>query len=155
VPFGGATPPPHVFNALLWLRRGLAARDPLVTYGALMNGLQAVARGVAGPRPDRTPCPQCGAVKGGDEAESVRSLVVERLGAPVELFERVWRARNVVLAHSDEPVTAETLRVLTELKFDAATLCYQAIKLALGLPIDGPPALDRGQFITSTLMDVH
>jgi hypothetical protein len=47
------------------------------------------------------------------------------------------------------------LRRLTELKFDAATLCYKAIKLALGLPVDGPPALDRSQFITSTLMDVH
>jgi hypothetical protein len=152
--FGTATPPPHVFNALLWLRRGLAARDPLVTYGALMNGLQAAARELMGD-PSAGPCPHCGSTAGAGEAERMRALVVERLGAPAELFDRIWRARDAALAIGQESVTAESLRRLTELKFDAAALCYKAIKLALGLPLDGPPALDRAQFITSTLMDVH
>ncbi len=155
-PFAAVTPPPHVFNALLWLRRGLAARDPLVTYGALMNGLQAAAREVMGSAPAGGRCSHCGSVAAeGSEAERMRAFVVERLGAPAELFERIWRARDAALANGQESVTAEALRRLTELKFDAATLCYKAIKLALGLPVDGPPALDRSQFITSTLMDVH
>jgi hypothetical protein len=155
-PFGTATPPPHVFNALLWLRRGLAARDPLVTYGALMNGLQAAARELTAGAPAGERCPRCGSAAGeATEAERMRAVVVERLGAPAELFDRIWRARDAALAHGDQSVTAEALRRLTELKFDAATLCYKAIKLALGLPVDGPPALDRSQFITSTLMDVH
>jgi hypothetical protein len=85
----------------------------------------------------------------------MRELVVERIGAPSDLFERVWQARNAALAQDDEAVTADVLRRLTELKLEAATLCYKAIKLALGTPLDAPPHLDPDLFVTSTLMDVH
>jgi hypothetical protein len=154
-PFGGRTPPAHVFNAFLWLRRGLAARDPLATYGALMNSLQAAARVVVRARPDGHRCPECGRPPEANETDRLRELVVERIGASAELFDRIWEARNAALAQDDESVTADTLRRLTELKFDAATLCYKGIKLALGMPLDGPPQLDPSLFITSTLMDVH
>lgn len=142
-PFGRGTPSPHVFNALLWLRRGLAGRDPLATYAALMNSLEAAGREVVG--------------AGGQVAEGdrMRALVVDRLGAPAELFERIWKTRSAALAQGGEAVDAVALRQLTELKLDAAALCYKAIKLALGMPLEAPPQLDPDLFVTSTLMDVH
>ena len=142
-PFGRGTPSPHVFNALLWLRRGLAGRDPLATYAALMNSLQAAGREVMGPAADTA------------EGAWMRELVVERIGAPADLFDRIWKARSAALALGGEAVDAGALRRLTELKLDAATLCYKAIKLALGMPLDAPPQLDPDLFVTSTLMDVH
>lgn len=155
--FGDATPPAHVFNAFLWLRRGLAARDPLATYGALMNSLEATARLLVDSGPAGKPCPHCGRGPAREtiDTDGVHELVVERIGAPAELFDRIWEARSAALALDGAFVTADTLRRLTELKLDAATLCYKGIKLALGMPLDGPPQLDPGQFITSTLMDVH
>jgi hypothetical protein len=156
-PFVGATPSPHVFNALLWLRRGLAARDPLLTYVALMNGLLSAARDVVGRKPEPGRCSRCGGPQAQEvsEADWMRELVVEQLGASPELFERVWQARRAALGEDDRAVTAEVLRRLTELKYDAATLCYRAIKRALGTPLDAPPQLDPALFVTSTLMDVH
>jgi hypothetical protein len=156
-PFGPGTPSPHVFNALLWLRRGLAGRDPLATYAALMNALQAAGRQVIGEKPEPGRCSRCGGPQAQEASEIdwMRELVVERIGAPSDLFERVWQARNAALAQDDEAVTADVLRRLTELKLEAATLCYKAIKLALGTPLDAPPHLDPDLFVTSTLMDVH
>jgi hypothetical protein len=156
-PFVGATPSPHVFNALLWLRRGLAARDPLLTYVALMNGLLSAARDVVGRKPEPGRCSRCGGPQAQEVSETdwMRELVVEQLGASPELFERVWQARRAALGEDDRAVTAEVLRRLTELKYDAATLCYRAIKRALGTPLDAPPQLDPALFVTSTLMDVH
>ena len=156
-PFAGSTPSPHVFNALLWLRRGLAARDPLLTYTALMNGLLSAARDVVGAKPEPGRCSRCGGPQAQETSETdwMRELVVGQLGASPELFERVWHARRAALGEDDAAVTAEVLRRLTELKYDAAALCYRAIKRALGVPLDAPPQLDPGLFVTSTLMDVH
>jgi hypothetical protein len=156
-PFGGRAPSAAVFNALLWLRRGLAGRDPLATYGALMSSLQSAAREVVGATPAPGRCSRCGGPQAQEasEADWMRELVVERIGASPELFERIWQARNAALAQDEEAVTADVLRRLTELKFDAATLCYKAIKLALGMSLDAPPQLDPSLFVTSTLMDVH
>jgi hypothetical protein len=157
VPFAQATPSSHVFNALLWLRRGLAARDPLLTYVALMNGLLSAARDVVGTKPEPGRCSRCGGPQAQEASETdwMRELVVGQLGAAPELFERVWQARRAALGEDDRAVTAEVLRRLTELKYDAATLCYRAIKRALGMPLDAPPQLDPALFVTSTLMDVH
>jgi hypothetical protein len=156
-PFGRGMPSPNVFNALLWLRRGLAGRDPLATYAALMNALQAAGRDVIGEKPEPGRCSRCGGPQAQEASEIdwMRELVVDRIGAPADLFERVWKARNAALAQDDQAVDADVLRALTELKLEAATLCYKAIKLALGMPLDAPPQLDPDLFVTSTLMDVH
>lgn len=156
-PFGAGTPSPHVFNALLWLRRGLAGRDPLATYAALMNSLQAAGQEVVGARPEPGRCSRCGGPQAQEasEVDWMRDLIVDHIGAPLALFESVWAARKAALGQDGQAVTAEVLRRLTELKLEAATLCYKAIKLALGMPLDAPPHLDPDLFVTSTLMDVH
>jgi hypothetical protein len=156
-PFAGQTPSAHVFNALLWLRRGLAARDPLLTYTALMNGLLSAARDVVGDKPEPGRCSRCGGPQAQEASETdwMRELVVGQLGASPELFDKVWQARRAALGEDDQAVTAEVLRRLTELKYDAADLCYRAIKRAMGMPLDAPPQLDPSLFVTSTLMDVH
>lgn len=38
---------------------------------------------------------------------------------------------------------------------EAADLCYKGIKLAMDLPLDGPPKLDPSFFVTSALMYVE
>jgi hypothetical protein len=155
-PFETRTPPPNVLNALLWLRRGLAASDSFDTYGALMVTLETMAREIVGANAAQRSCPECGSPSPESTVtEMVRTLVVDRLGAPADLFATLWSTRNEVVARGNGSLTAETFRRLTELKFDATNLCYKAIKLALAIPVDGPPQLDPALFVASALMDVH
>ncbi len=140
-PFADKIPTDTIFIALFWLRRGLAERDPLDTYAAFMVCLQAIAREVVGTKPSLT--------------SMVRELVVDTLGASPELFEKIWKVRNTVVAHGNRPVDAGTFLLLTELKMDAAKLCYKGIKLAMNLPLDGPPHIDQSFFVTSHLMYVE
>jgi len=156
-PFGGRTPPDNVFIALFWLRRALAERDPLDTYAALMVTLQAIAREVVQATPSEHRCSNCGHLTKEDPGASaiVRELVIGKLGATADQFARLWKARNAVVAHGNQAVDAGTFLRLTELKFEAADLCYKGIKLAMGLPLDGPPRLDPSFFVTSALMYVE
>lgn len=153
-PFGGRTPSDNIFSALFWLRRGLAEKDPIETYSALMVCLQTIAREVVGPVRTEQRCSGCGTTlfKEPSVTASVRELVVNRLGASPELFSRLWKERNAVVAHGNETVAAETFLQLTELKFDAAKLCFAGVKLALGMPAEQPPWPERGFFVTSALM---
>jgi hypothetical protein len=155
--FEGRTPPSSVLDALLWLRRGLAASDSFDTYAALMVTLETIAREVVGTKSTEAVCPHCGSVPSPEVSvtDMVRAMVVDRLGGPPDLFATIWSTRNEVVARGNGSLTADTFRRLTELKFEAANLCYKAIKLALGIPIDGPPQLDPALFAASALMDVH
>jgi hypothetical protein len=156
-PLGGRPLQPNIFIALFWLRRALAERDPLDTYAAFMVSLQAIAREVVTPTPLQRRCSECGHVRVEDPGATalVRELVVEKLGSTPDQFARLWRARNALVAHGNQAVDAGSFVRLTELKFEAAMLCYKGIKLALGLPTDGPPNLDVSFFATSALMYVE
>lgn len=155
-PFGGKTPSDNIFSALFWLRRGLADKDVLEAYSSLMVCLQIVAREIVvdlGTEPRL--CPSCKVEldqgKPGPTALA-RGLVVDKLGRPKEMFDRIWKVRNVVVAHGNETVTADTFLALTELKMDAATLCFDGIKLALGMNLERPPFLQDIFFISPSLM---
>lgn len=148
-------PSNDVLSALDWLRRGLAERDPIETFSALMVCLQIIARNIVEQKPEMHSCPKCGAeleTRGPSLTSLVRELVVSKLGASPELFKRMWKMRNAVVAHGNEPVTAEVVLELTELKFDAATLAFQGIKLSLGMPLDSPPSPNPGFFATDAYM---
>jgi hypothetical protein len=156
-PFEGRTPSDNVFISLFWLRRALAERDPLDTFAAAMVSIQAIARELVPATPVARACPKCGHSITEDAGVSamVRELVVRKLGAPPDLFVKLWKARSAVIAHGNQPVDAGTFLRLTELKFDAVALCYRAIKLALGLAPDGPPGPAPWFFATSALMYVE
>lgn len=156
-PFDGRTPTDNVFIALFWLRRALAERDPLDTYAALMVSLQAIERELVQSKPVERRCSKCGnvTIEHAGVTAMVRELVVEKLGASPEQFNSFWRVRNAVVAHGNQSVSAGTFLQLTELKFEAARLCYKGIKLAMGLPPDGPPHIDPSFFVTSALMYVE
>lgn len=149
--------PDNVFSALFWLRRGLAERDPVENFSALMVCLQIMARHLVVHQSTVRHCPTCGT-----ELESqvpsitslIRELVVSRLGTSPELFDRLWRARNAIVAHGNLPVTPEVIIELTELKFDAATLAFQSIKLSLGIPLDSLPSPNQAFFVTDAFMYV-
>lgn len=153
-PFGGRTPSDNVFTSLFWLRRALADRDPLDTFAAAMVSIQAVARELVSPKPVTRCCPKCGHSTNEDPGVSamVRELLVDKLGAAPELFATLWKARNAVVAHGNQSVDAGTFLHLTELKFDAVDLCYKAVKLAMGLPLEGPPSPAPSFFVTDALM---
>lgn len=153
----GIMPPDNVFSALFWLRRGLAERDPIETFSALMVCLQIMARHIVVGQPVVRHCPSCGAqleVTETSITSLTRELIVSRLGASGELFERLWRARNAIVAHGNLPVTPQVLLDLTELKFDAAILAFQSIKLGLGMPLDLPPSPSQAFFVTDAFMYV-
>lgn len=156
-PFEGRTPSENIFIALFWLRRALAERDPLDTYAALMVALQAIARELVPGTTAEKRCVQCGHVTSDAAGVSamVRQLVVDKLGASPDVFANLWKARNAVVAHGNKAVNAGTFLQLTELKFEAADLCYKGVKLAMGLPMEGPPQLDPSFFVTSALMYVE
>lgn len=131
--------PEIVFSALLWLRRGLAQeRDPIETFSSLMVCLQIMARYIESEEPKIT--------------SQMRKLIVSGLGRSPDLFKRIWKTRSAIVAHGNKPVTPDVLRELTELKFEAAVLAYQSIKLSLGMPLDSPPSPNQRFFITDCFM---
>jgi len=153
----GITPSDNVFSALFWLRRGLAERDPIETFSALMVCLQIMARHIVVGQPVVRHCPSCGSqleVTEPSITSLTRELIVSRLGVSPELFERLWKARNAVVAHGNLSVTPQVLLDLTELKFDAAILAFQSIKLGLGMPLDLPPSPSQAFFVTDAFMYV-
>lgn len=151
------TLPEDIFSALFWLRRGLSERDPIENYSALMICIQIMARHLVNLEPNKKSCPSCGA-----ELETqppsitllTRTLLVSKLGAPDALYERLWKARNAIVAHGNIPITAEVFLELTDLKFEAANLAFKSIKLGLGMPLDSPPSPNPSYFITDAFMHV-
>jgi len=153
----GIAPTDDVFSALYWLRRGLSERDPVENFWALMVCLEIMARHIVKHQPVARRCPSCGAELETQEpsiTSLMRELVVSRLGATAELFNRLWKARCAIVAHGNRPVTAEVFLELTELKFDAVTLAFQSIKLGLGMPLDSSPSPDHAFFVTDAFMYV-
>jgi len=151
----GQMPSEAVFSALFWLRRGLAERDPLETFSSLMVCLQVLAREIVQLEPVAARCANCGAEladSGPSVSSLVRELVVSKLGAPDDLFEKLWKARNAVTAHGNRAVTAEVFLELTMLKFDAAVLAFKGVKLALRMPIDDRPMPQQAFFVTDAFM---
>lgn len=150
-------PSENIWSALVWLRRGLAERDPVDTFSALMVCLQIMARYLVEKQPVTHHCPSCGAELETQEpsiTSLMRELIVSRLGANPDLFDRLWKARNAIVAHGNRPLTAEVFLELTELKFDAANLAFQSIKLGLGMPLDSPPSPNQAFFVTDAFMYV-
>jgi len=149
------TPNDETFSAISWLRRGLAERDSVDTFSAFMVCIQVIARQMGNKESSEITCPACGAKLGNTQqsiTSQVRELVVSKLGASNDLFERIWKARNAVIAHGNLPVTPDVILELTELKFDAANLAYRAIKFSLGMPLDSPPLPDKSFFVTDAFM---
>jgi len=146
-----------VFSALFWLRRGLAEHDPIENFSALMVCLQIMARHIVVQQPIERHCLSCGAkleTQGPSITSLVRELVVSKLGASLQLFNRLWEARNAIVAHGNRPVTPEVFLELTELKFDAANLAFQSIKLGLGIPLDSLLSPNQAFFVTDAFMYV-
>ncbi len=144
-----------IFSALSWLRRGLAERDSIENFSALMVCLQIMARHIVTQPPIVHNCPSCGVVidtQGPSITSLMRELIVTHLNASTELFDRLWKARNAIVAHGNLPITPEVLIELTELKFDAATLAFNSIKLGLGMPLDSPPLPNPAFFVTDAFM---
>ncbi len=144
-----------IFSALFWLRRGLAERDPIETFSAFMVCLQIIARNIVLLKPSTRHCPSCGAELSDQEpsiTSVVRELIVSRLGTPPELFDKLWKARNAVTSHGNLPVTPELLIELTELKFEAAKLAFQGIKMMLDISLDSPQSPSKAFFMTDALM---
>ena len=84
----------------------------------------------------------------------MRELLVSRLGTSTELFDRLWKTRNAIVAHGNRPLTPEVFLELAELKFNAANLAFQSIKLGLGIPLDSPPSPSQAFFVTDAFMYV-
>ena len=150
-------PSENIWSALVWLRRGLAEGNPIDTFSALMVSLQIMARYLVKQQPVERHCPSCGAkleTQGPSISSQMNELIVLKLGATPELYERLWKARNAVVAHGNRPLTPEAFIELTELKFDAAILAFQSIKLGLGIPKDSPPSPNQAFFVTDAFMYV-
>ncbi len=156
-PFGGSSPSDELFSAMFWLRRGLAERDSLETYGALMNALQILARELIHLEQTEITCTHCGHIQDmrvPSITSLVRELVVTRLGRPKDLFSRIWKARNAIIAHGNRTVTPNVFLELIELKYEAIHLCFDGINLALGLPPESQPHPHQDLFVSSAMMYV-
>ena len=150
-PFEGHTPSKHIFSALFWLRRGLAEKDSLETYASLMVCLQCIARELIKLPADVKCCPKCKAeiaTSGPGINALVRELVVNKIGAPKDLFDKIWEARNAVVAHGNKTISADVLLEITELKATAIMLCFDGIKLAMGMPKENAPFPNQANFVT-------
>lgn len=149
------TPNDQTFSAISWLRRGLAERDPVDTFSAFMVCIQIIAMQMVSKQYSEITCPECGAKLGNTQqsiTSQVKELLVSRLDASDELFKRIWKARNAVIAHGNIPLTPHVILELTELKFEAANLAYKAVKYSLGMPPDSPPSPNPAFFVTDAFM---
>jgi hypothetical protein len=153
------TPSDKVFAALFWLRRGIAERDPLDTYSALMICLQILACDcnllTKKPESKSINCPSCKTEISISISISslVKELITNELNAPEELADRIWTLRNKLVAHGNKtPLDADTFIELTELKFSAAELAFNGVSLAMGLDYRIAPALHKSFFVTDALM---
>lgn len=145
------------FSALSWLRRGLAERDPIETFSAFTVCIQIIARQIIKGESTDIICPNCAKILGTREpsiTSLVRELIILKLGASKQLFERIWKVRNAVTAHGNLTVTPEVILDLTELKFEVAKLAYEAVKLSLGMPLELPPSPSQAFFVTDAFMYV-
>lgn len=150
VAVGSRRPSEEVFKALFWLRRGIADRDHLDEFAALMVSLQILATILVPAESTINRCPHCQAPLGTLSRSSVRALVVSVLGGSRARFNRLWKLRNAIVAHGNKPVTADVLHDVVEMKLDAIRLAFKAMRLALGLPPDGPPQPSPIIMITDT-----
>jgi len=154
-PFNGRIPSENIFIALFWLRRGLAERDPIENFAALMVSLQCIARELVLLPKTIKKCPHCGRELESNDTSitaSVRHLVVERLGTEKSLYQSIWKARNAIIAHGNVPIATDIFVKLTELKFEVAMLCYRGIKLAMGIEEEDKILPHHSFFITSAMM---
>jgi len=146
-----------IFSALFWLRRGLAERDPIENFWALTVCLQIMAKHLISSETIPHTCPHCGELletKESSITSLIRELVTQKLGASEELWERLWKARNAIVAHGDKPVKAEVFLELTDLKFETVNLAFKSIKLGLGIPLDSPPMPNPDYFVTDAFLHV-
>jgi hypothetical protein len=149
------SPSEDVFSALFWLRRGLAERDPIENFSSLMVCLQIMANHLIPEQTVTRTCPSCGFELDKQQlsiTQKVLELLTKNLGASKEISERLWKARNAIVAHGNKPVEAKVFLELTELKFEAVKLAYNSIKLGLGIPVDSPPHPNQSYFVTDAFM---
>jgi uncharacterized Zn finger protein (UPF0148 family) len=114
-----------------------------------------MARKLAEGRPQEISCPKCGHKYKINEAtitSQVRELIVEKLNGKPELFDRLWKARNAIVAHGNQSITADVLVSLTELKFEAINLAFKSLKLHMGIPFEEKPLPNSSIFITDAFM---
>jgi hypothetical protein len=145
-------PSEDLFKALFWLRRGISERDHLNAYAALMVALEIIAGVLVAPETTTRRCPNCGAEVSKLTRSSVKSLVIKTLGGSEELFQRLWGARNAIVAHGGQAVTADVLHDVVELKLDAIDLVFKSLRIAMGMPIDGLPRPSPMVMITDTFL---
>jgi hypothetical protein len=129
----------NVFKVLFWLRRGLSESDHLNAYSALMVSLEILASILIPPETTIKKCPNCGTEVGKLTRSSVKKLIVQNLGYNNKQFDRLWHIRNEIIAHGNKTVTADVINDVVEFKFDAIDLVYKGLKLAIGIPVGGPP----------------
>lgn len=149
--------PEDIFSALYWLRRGLAERDPVENFSALMVCLQIMAKHLISKKYIPQTCPHCGELletKESSISSLTRELITSILDAPKDSFKRLWEARNAIVAHGNKPVTAEVFLELADLKMEAMNLAFKSIKLGLGIPLDSPPSPNPNYYITDAFMHV-
>jgi hypothetical protein len=132
-------PSEDVFKALYWARRGVDEGDHLSAYAANMVALEILSGVLATPESKVQTCPHCGAEIGRRATAPVKSLVVDLLGCSSEVFGRMWKARNAIVVHGGQPVTARVLHDIVELKLEAIRLVFKALRLAMDFEPDGSP----------------
>ncbi len=91
---------------MLWLRRGLAEHDPIVTFSSLMVSLEIMSRLKSSIGATLLHCEKCGQICGHSEyhiTASMRDFLVNSLGCTTQKFNELWNARNAVVAHGEKP----------------------------------------------------
>jgi hypothetical protein len=114
-----------------------------------------MARKLAEGRPQIIACPKCGydyKINETTITSQMRELIVDKLNKDHGLFEQLWKARNSIVAHGNQLVTANELVHLTELKFEAIQLAFKSIKLYMGIPFEEKPLPSGSLFITDASM---
>jgi hypothetical protein len=74
-----------------------------------------------------------------DTKERLKELVVSKLKKPLDLFERLWKAR--MMFHGRNKLTSDEVKTLLDTAYELKLVTVEALKLRMGLREKEPPAL--------------
>ncbi len=142
----------NVEGALRWYTKGIAAEtvvDQFAFYWIALESLSMPSKSRKKVffrcqvcKHEIEKCPKCSQTTEHfpDTKERLQEFVVSKLEKPLTLFERLWKARNMMF-HGRNNLTASEVKELLDTVYELKLVSVEALKLQLGLPEDEVPML--------------
>lgn len=142
----------RVEAALRWYSKGLTSEATVDKFAFFWIALESLSMPVKPPQQvffkcqkcdhEIQKCPKCSysTEHFPDAKERLKELVVSKLKKPLDLFERLWKARNMMF-HGRTRLSSQEVKALLDTTYELRLLTMEALKLRMGLCENEPPVL--------------